>query len=437
MKDSTYLKKANTIQKIGFILIIIAGLMTLLSIFKIVPQDYYTIHDLSNYMYLAGALIIIMPKFLKRKHTKTTVIILTLCSSITIFAQDYSKQVEAFTQSFADKNTDAIQPYMSSQLQFGQIPVANTPAIMSNIVTNLPKLNSMTIIESTGRKAKIAYDFQALGKSESFIHFDSEGKITKIELVENLIQQEAEARRQLQQSVQVPNPGALGDTYQPTQVEFTAADGLTINGNLYEVGQRNPIILLMHQAGYNRMEYADIAPKLNKMGYNCLAVDLRSGGSFADESNNTHQRAIAKGLQPEMIDAQQDVAAAIDYLHKKYNRQIIVWGSSFSSSLALLEGVNNAKVKAIISFSPGDYFGDAVPSLTTIFSKIQKPYLITSSKQEATALSELIGDSKLQLNQLQFIPESNGFHGSRALWEGQEGASAYWEAVTQFLNQLK
>lgn len=365
------------------------------------------------------------------------ILIIAFLVSTTLFAQDYSKQIDAFSKSFADKNTEALQPYLSPKLQFGQIPVANTQAIMKNIVTNLPKLNTMSIIEHEQGKAKIAYDFVGLGKRESFIHFDNEGKIVSIELVENLIQQEAEARKQLQQSVQLPSPGALGEKYIPTSVEFASKDGLAINANLYEVDKTKPVILLMHQAGYNRIEYADIAPKLNEMGYNCLVVDLRSGGNFAGKPNKTNARAIEKGLQPEMIDVQQDVAAAIDYLHTKYKQNVIVWGSSFSSSLALLEGVNNSKVNAIISFSPGDYFGDAAPSLSTVFSSITKPFFVTSSQQEAKALTALIGDVEMKDTQVQFIPESKGFHGSRALWEGQKGAAEYWHAITQFLSMIE
>ena len=401
---------------------------------RILPRDYYTTHDLRNYIFLAGALLVVIPQFyIKFKQKRATVIVLTLFSSATIFAQDYSKQIDAFAKSFADKTTEAIQPYMSPKLQFGQIPVANTVPIMGNIVKNLPKLNSMSMVESEQGKAKVAYDFAGF-KNESFIHFDDEGKITKIQIVEDLINQEAEARRQ--QKVPQPTPGTLGEKYMSNEIEFKAPDGLIISGNLYEFDKNKPIILLMHQAGYNRMEYADIAPKLNKMGYNCLAVDLRSGGPFAGKRNNTNTRATEKGLQPEMVDAQQDIAAAIDFLYKKYNQNVIVWGSSFSSSLALIEGVNNPKVKGIISFSPGDYFGDAVPSLATVFSKIDKPYLITSSKQEAETLKVLINDSQLKENQSQFIPISNGFHGSRALWEGQEGAEDYWNAVKSFLAQI-
>lgn len=432
------MKNSNTIKKIGYTLMILASIMTLLRIIDILPRDYYTTHDLRNYIFLAGALLIVIPQFLlKLKQKRTTIIVLTLFSSTAFFAQDYSKQIDAFTKSFNDKTIEAINPYISSNLQFGQIPISNTAPILKNIVTNLPKLNSMSIIESSQSRAKVAYDFVGLGKRESYIHFDTEGKIIKIELVENLIRLEAEARRQQENSIQLPNPGELGEKYIPNKVEFSAPDGLIISGNLYDVDKEKPIILLMHQAGYNRIEYADIAPKLNAMGYNCLAIDLRSGGSFAGKSNNTSTRAIKKGLQPKMIDAQQDVAAAIDFLYKKYNQKVIAWGSSFSSSLALLEGYNNSKVKAIVSFSPGDYFGNDITSLSTVFSEIDKPYLVTSSKQEAEALKTLIGNSKQTDMQQQFIPSSNGFHGSRALWEGQDGAEEYWNVVTQFLNLLK
>ncbi|WP_394746898.1 alpha/beta hydrolase [Spongiimicrobium salis] len=437
MKHLKYRKKRNTIQKIGTALMLLAGVMTFLHLIDVLPWDYYTTHDLRNYMFLAGALLYLVPGCLRKGRTKMAIVVFALFSSTSFFAQDYSKQIAAFTQSFSDKTTEAIAPHMSPNLQFGQIPVANTPAIMKNIVQNLPKLNSMSILESEEGKAKVAYDFVGLGKRESHIHFDAKGKITRIELVENLIQQEAEARRQQQQSVQLPTPGELGKKYTPTHITFKAADGLTISGNLYEIDKKKPVILLMHQAGYNRIEYADIAPKLNELGYNCLAVDLRSGGSFAGKPNKTNAKAIEKGEQPEMIDAQQDVAAAINYLNQEYDQNIIVWGSSFSSSLALLEGFDNPKVGAIIAFSPGDYFGNAAPSLATVFSQIQKPYWVTSSKQEATGLKGLLGASKLKTNQSQFIPASAGFHGSRALWEGQEGAGEYWTAVTGFLKQLK
>jgi dienelactone hydrolase len=61
------------------------------------------------------------------------------------------------------------------------------------------------------------------------------------------------------------------------KVSFHAEDGLKITADLYLIDFSEPFILLFHQAESSRGEYNDIAPRLNKLGYNCLAVDLRSG----------------------------------------------------------------------------------------------------------------------------------------------------------------
>ncbi|GMN06183.1 hypothetical protein MTsPCn5_15720 [Croceitalea sp. MTPC5] len=442
MKTSTKFKDYNAIQKIGITLIIIAGALTLVKMLDLLNINHFVAEDLPNFIFLFGGFLILLPYISKRIKgqnisKKTSILLIALTISLNAIAQDYSKQITAFEQGFAEKSVTPLKDYVSAELKFDPIPVANTPAILANIVSNLPKLNSMAILESSEGKAKIKYDFVGLGVRESYVHFDDEGKFTRIELIENLIKMELEAQKKMKESVQLPNPGTLGDKYQPKKVEFNAADGLSINGNLYAVDKGKLTILLCHQAGYNRIEYADIAPKLNEMGYNCLVIDQRSGGNFAGKPNITAERAKEKALPSEMIDARADIKAAIDFLNEKYEQKIIVWGSSYSSSLALLEGVSNKKVKAIIAFSPGDYFGDAAPSLSTAFAKADKPFLVTSSKAEASVLTTLMGTIELKENQSQFIPESDGFHGSRALWTGQKGAEEYWEAITTFLDLIK
>jgi hypothetical protein len=62
------------------------------------------------------------------------------------------------------------------------------------------------------------------------------------------------------------------------KVTFIASDSLRITADLYLNNYNYPFILLFHQNGYSRGEYAEIAGKLMNLGYNCLAVDLRSGG---------------------------------------------------------------------------------------------------------------------------------------------------------------
>ena len=96
----------------------------------------------------------------------------------------------------------------------------------------------------------------------------------------------------------------------PEKVSFTAKDGLEVSGDLYapHKEKETPFIVLFHQARSSRGEYAEIAPRLNKLGFNCLAVDQRSGGDFAKTfTNETHARAVAKGLPTTYDDAYPDL----------------------------------------------------------------------------------------------------------------------------------
>ncbi|NER12008.1 hypothetical protein GWK08_01015 [Leptobacterium flavescens] len=350
---------------------------------------------------------------------------------------DYSKQITAFKQSFEKKSAEHLKEYISTELKFGPIPVQNTPAVLANVFARFPKLKVMEIVENKKGEARIKHEFEGLGAGESSVFFDSSGKITKIEFIENIILQELKAQQALRNSVQQPVPGELAKKHSFKKVTFPSEDGLSVTANLYEVDPDKPFILLCHQAGYNKYEYADIAPKLNEMGFNCLAIDQRSGGPFAGHKNETNEAAIQKGIKNiDMTDAEQDIRAAINYLHKKYNKKVTVWGSSYSSSLALFAAEGNKSVNAVISFSPGNYFGDQKPSIAKAIKDLKVPFFITSSKEEAKQLGALIGDIKLKENQQQFIPSSDGFHGSRALWEGQKGAEEYWTALTGFLNKV-
>ncbi len=440
MKTSKKFKDYKAIQKLGIVLIILGATITLTKILNLITSSHFVVEDLPNYLFLLGAFLMLLPNLIKivsDKTPKTNMILLFIFGTSTfVFAQDYTKQISAFEQSFSEKSTEPISPFLSNELKFDPIPIANTSAILENIVSKLPKLNSLTILETFKDKANVRYDFVRLGIRESYIHFDEEGKITRVELIENLIQQEMQAQQKIKESVQQPQMTEITKKYKPIPIKFNSIDGLLISGSLYEIDKDKPIILLCHQAGYNKMEYADIAPKLNELGYNCLAIDQRSGGDFAGKPNETFERAKEKGFATEYIDAEQDIESAVNFLQNKYNKKVIVWGSSYSSSLVLFNSLQNKNVIASISFSPGDYFENNKPSLSSIFSKIENPFFITSSKQEAATLSTLINGIKLKENQIQFIPKSEGFHGSKALWVGQNGAEEYWTAITEFLTSI-
>ncbi|MFT5748887.1 MAG: dienelactone hydrolase [Ancylomarina sp.] len=223
----------------------------------------------------------------------------------------------------------------------------------------------------------------------------------------------------------------------PELIEFNSLDSLKISAHLYQIDDSSPFILLCHQARFNKFEYAGIAERLNRMGYNCMAIDQRSGGPIGDKQNLTNLRAIKLSKGVDYIDAEPDIKAAILYLHKKYNSEVILWGSSYSSTLALYLAAEMDEVSAVLSFSPGNYMADKKGSLIDILSDFDKPLFLTSSKSEHKGVSKLISKHKLTKNQVQFVPEGNGHHGSRALWINQTDGDEYWIAVASFLKQLK
>jgi len=223
----------------------------------------------------------------------------------------------------------------------------------------------------------------------------------------------------------------------PEKISFPSVDGLLISANLYHNDSKLPVILLCHQARYNKAEYDEIAITLFNKGFNLIAIDQRSGGTLFEKENETFQRATKLGKPTDYLDAEQDIQAAIDYTYKKYNKQIILWGSSYSSTLALLFAKSNSKVKAVIAFSPGDYFSDKKNSLKEELKSFAKPMFVTSSREEASELKDLLSNIKFTHNQSQFIPIEKGKHGSKALWKDNPDNQEYWKALSLFLEKLK
>lgn len=221
-------------------------------------------------------------------------------------------------------------------------------------------------------------------------------------------------------------------------VTFKSNDGITITADLYiEHGNDAPFIILYHQAGYSRGEYREIAPKLNALGFNCMAVDQRSGDQVNQVINQTHKDAQAANKPTEYLDALPDIEAA--YLYVKYSikpKKIILWGSSYSAALMFYMGSeHHNNLSGILSFAPGEYFKVNGKDLKTYAAKITCPVFVTSAKSEYANWKPIYGNIKSDKSS--FLPESEGKHGSKALWKNNANHMAYWSAVETFLLKIK
>ncbi len=228
---------------------------------------------------------------------------------------------------------------------------------------------------------------------------------------------------------------------EPKTITFPSKDGLKITADIYikHDAKDTPFIVLFHQAGWSRGEYLEIAPKLNQLGFNCMAVDLRSGKEVNGVINKTVLLAKAKKLGTTYIDAFPDIEASLEYARKNYgNGKIIAWGSSYSASLALkIAGDNPGLVDGILAFSPGEYFtGMKKPNdwIRASAMNINVPVFITSAKSERESWISIFKAIPSK-NKVSYVPHSLGNHGSRALWERYRDSKDYWEAVDKFLKK--
>lgn len=239
---------------------------------------------------------------------------------------------------------------------------------------------------------------------------------------------------------------SLSFTHSEQKPEFTgktitieSADGIKIHADIYDTNsdENLPVILLFHQAGYSRGEYRLIAPILNELGYTCISIDQRSGNKVNGIINETHLQAVKNDLSTKYIDALPDLRATVDYALKNYpDRKVILWGSSYSSSLIFILGTEYKKqVKALLAFSPGEYFTYKDKKIKDYARLVECPVFITSSESEKKDWESIY--KAINTKKHSYLPDFKGKHGSKALWKSNQGHEKYWNEVKQFLKEIR
>jgi alpha-beta hydrolase superfamily lysophospholipase len=167
------------------------------------------------------------------------------------------------------------------------------------------------------------------------------------------------------------------------KITFPSADGLLITADLYQAGDPRGVMVLCHRSHCNRAEYRETAPHFNTLGYSCLAIDQRSGMKVFGEVNETKERARALGLGTGYRDAQPDIEAAIVHAYQlNGNQPIILLGSSYSASLALILAAKMDEVAMVIAFSPGEFLKGI--TVARQIEGLKKPVFATSAKKRSS-----------------------------------------------------
>ncbi|HEU4717091.1 MAG TPA: alpha/beta hydrolase [Bacteroidia bacterium] len=217
----------------------------------------------------------------------------------------------------------------------------------------------------------------------------------------------------------------------PVTITFPSLDSLTVTADMYVRNDSLPWMLLCHQAGYSRGEYIETAQFFMDCGYNCLAIDQRSGNEVNGVKNETAALAKKKDLPTDYLSAEQDIVAGLNYLFAKSGRPVVLVGSSYSAGLVLKIATGNPEVKAVLSFSPGEYYDGKFRVAETV-KPLDKPVFITSAKREvpdAKKIFDAIGSTQKTF----FSPTVEGVHASSCLWSSTPGYEEYRDAVKKFL----
>lgn len=227
------------------------------------------------------------------------------------------------------------------------------------------------------------------------------------------------------------------------QVQFKAADGVTVYGAYYAAtNSSRPMILLFHQAGSNHFEYAPIAPKLVAAEFSCLATDQRWGGEMWKETNQTVKKlGHAETAADKVTDLEADLEGALSWAHAKDpHRKFILWGSSYSASLVFVVASRHPdEVAGVLSFSPGEYFDEYPTMIEDAAMKVHASVFITSENEtdrveEATKIFNAVASRNKVHYKAQFA-----VHGSSTLRTDRnpKGAATNWAAVMKFLKQFE
>ena len=213
-------------------------------------------------------------------------------------------------------------------------------------------------------------------------------------------------------------------------VHFDASDGVKVTADFNTPNDSfSTIIVLYHMAGSSRGEYVEIADRLNRFGYATLAVDQRSGGEFNGIRNETVKSA---GGSTDYIDAIPDILAASNWARQESGaRNVGVLGSSYSAGLVLvLSAQDPAFADAVMSFSPGEYFGSS-DYVAQELDSISVPVFLTSARAEIGQWQSF--ETNIESPVDGFVPTGTGRHGASSL-NSADGAE-YWSALEDFLDR--
>ena len=170
----------------------------------------------------------------------------------------------------------------------------------------------------------------------------------------------------------------------PEELTLTSADGVTLAATLYPAGVPHaPGVILIPMRGTGRESWAPFALRAQRVGYVCLALDLRGQG---DSVSKNGERINFTFTRDNWLGAVKDVETAKNALVDRGadSENIVLAGASIGANLVLHYALRDKNIAAIVLVSPGlDYSG--VTTEKEIVSYGKRPTLLVAAQDDVYA----------------------------------------------------
>ena len=150
--------------------------------------------------------------------------------------------------------------------------------------------------------------------------------------------------------------------------------------------------------------------------------------------NETARSAEENNLGTSYIDAKQDIITAIAYASANTDKEIILWGSSYTASLSLMVAAEDSLVSKVVAFSPGEYLSNQSMVKNAVVN-LEIPVFITSSSAEFDIIVRPVISALTKANVTEHKPKGMSDHGSKTLWQQGKESTLIYTKVCRFMKE--
>jgi len=182
--------------------------------------------------------------------------------------------------------------------------------------------------------------------------------------------------------------------YSQQSLFVETADGWKIHLKYVKPKKDNlEVLLLIHSAKSNHLEFKKWFVDIEKYGYGWLALDLRGHGASTyhiDGTSETYKTFSVSGINNDYNKMIRDIDACVVYLSSVGvdESKIFLVGANLGANIAIKYGVINQKIGGIVAINPASNIND-VTTIKPLMLYKEKPILFITGQNFLKRMKEV------------------------------------------------